>query len=81
MFVGMPAAAWLLAVYLIRRLDTAQQTYDMSKRVFVAVLPKRHRVLVIILFLAAFLFMELMWRVMFQYLVAFMQMRDALVVR
>jgi hypothetical protein len=36
-------------------------------------------VLGILLFVAAFLFMELMWRIMFEYLIAFMQMRDALV--
>ncbi len=77
--VGMPLAAWLLALYLMRRLDPAQHTYDMSKRMFVTVLPKRHRVLVIVLFSAAFLFMELMWRLMFEYLIAFMQIRDALV--
>jgi hypothetical protein len=43
--------------------------------------PLRWRLLGLILFVAAFLFMELMWRMLFEYLIAFMQMRDALVGR
>ena len=33
-----------------------------------------------LLFLAAFLFMELLWRLLFEYLIAFLQMREALLI-
>jgi hypothetical protein len=75
----MPLAAWLTAVYLMRRYDPAREAYDAGKHLFVAVLPKRHRVLGVALFVLTFLFMELLWRLMFEYLIAFMQIRDALV--
>ncbi len=77
--VGMPLAAWLSARYLLRRVSIAQDALDTGKRLVASGTCLRHRVLFIAMFMAAFLFMELMWRMMFEYLIAFMQMRDALV--
>ncbi len=39
---------------------------------------RRDRIAAAMLFLAAFLFMELLWRLLFEYLIAFLQMREAL---
>ena len=39
---------------------------------------RRDRVALTLLFLAAFLFMELLWRLLFEYLIAFLQMREVL---
>jgi hypothetical protein len=75
----MPVAAWLVALYLIRRFNSARAIYEAGMGLFAATVPLRWRLLGLVLFVAAFLFMELMWRMMFEYLIAFMQMRDALV--
>ena len=77
--LGMPLAAWWMADRLLRRYAPARDAVDSGRRLFVAMLPTRHRILAVGLFLAAFLFMELLWRMMFEYLIAFMQIRDALV--
>lgn len=76
---GMPLAAWLSAAYLMRRCNPGRDAYALSKHLFVMSVPKRRRVQAIALFAAAFMFMELMWRLMFEYLIAFMQIREALV--
>ena len=77
--VVMPVAAWLAALYLIRRFRSAREIYAKGMGLFTATVPLRWRLLGFIMFAAAFLLMELMWRMMFEYLIAFMQMRDALV--
>ncbi len=76
--LGVPFAAWGLLIWLRRRygrLDQAIQTGGALARRYTR---RRDRVLFLLLFLAAFLFMELMWRLLFEYLIAFLQMRDAL---
>lgn len=76
--LGVPFAAWGLLIWLRRRyghLDQALQTGGELARRYTR---RRDRVLFLLLFLAAFLFMELMWRLLFEYLIAFLQMRDAL---
>jgi len=73
-----PLAAWLLALWLSRRLGRWLDLPRQGRDRLWAQLPLRYRLLVILLALAAFLFMELLWRLLFEYLIAFMQMRDAL---
>lgn len=77
--VVMPVAAWLAALYVLRRVRSAQAIDDFGKGLLAATLPRRWRLLALMLFIVAFAFMELMWRMMFEYLIAFMQMRDALI--
>ena len=79
--LGVPFAAWGLLVWLRRRygrLDQAIQTGGELARRYTR---RRDRILFPPLFLAVFLFMELMWRLLFEYLIAFLQMREALLVQ
>jgi hypothetical protein len=79
--LGVPFAAWALLVWLRRRygpLDQAIQTGGELARRYTR---RRDRVLFLLLFVAAFLFMELMWRLLFEYLIAFLQMREALLLQ
>lgn len=77
--VVMPVAAWLLALYLMRRVEPIRAAYRSGRDLLTARVPLRWRLLGILLLLAMFFLMELMWRILFEYLIAFMQMRDALV--
>lgn len=77
--VAMPLAAWLMAVYLVRRLPPVRDAYRVGMNLMTRHVPLRWRLAGLLMFVLAFLFMELMWRMLFEYLIAFMQMRDALV--
>jgi hypothetical protein len=75
--IGMPLMAWGMWLWLGRfalwkwmRATTA----DVSRQV----IPKRWRVAGILVFLLCFLCMELIWRMMFEFLIAYLQMHDAL---
>lgn len=75
--IGMPLMAWGVWLWLDRFLlwkwmrGTAA---DATRRV----VPKRWRLTGILLFVLCFLCMELMWRMMFEFIIAYLQMRDAL---
>lgn len=75
----MPVVAWLAMVLLLRRFEPLDQAFQAGIRVFDSLIPLRWRLLILLVMLLMFVSMELGWRVMFEFLIAFMQMRDALV--
>lgn len=81
-FIGaviLPFGSWLATVWLVRSskvLNTAQE--HISDATW-KTLSTTQKVYVTLFFLFFFLFMQLLWRMMFEFLIAFIQMRDALV--
>ncbi len=77
--LGMP----LLAAWMAYRLGTLspdlQRRLQRQGRLLFRQLPRRYQVWMILLSVLAFVFMNIIWRMMFEYLIAFMQMRDALI--
>ncbi|MBP6808700.1 MAG: DUF4282 domain-containing protein [Chromatiaceae bacterium] len=76
--LGVPFAAWALLVWLRRRFGLLDQAIQSGGEIARRYTRRRDRVALALLFLAAFLFMELLWRLLFEYLIAFLQMREAL---
>ncbi|MDF1874325.1 DUF4282 domain-containing protein [Sulfurimonas sp. SAG-AH-194-I05] len=56
----------------------AKKLYQYPKDSLNKMLPNSYKVKLIALSVMFFLFMEILWRMMFEYLFAFLQMRDAL---
>ncbi len=77
--VGIPLVAWIMLVYLNRRFGVVKQALENGKTWYVANIPAKYRLRMLVIYLAMFLMLELFWRMMFEYLIAFMQMRNALV--
>ena len=74
----MPLAAWGAWLWMRRRWPLMGQLFDEGKRVTETSIPRRHRWLAIGLMIAGFLFMELLWRMLFEFLIAYLQMHEAL---
>ena len=74
----LPVAIWLLFVWLIRKYELVSNAYESGKGIIWESLGTRQKIKVIVLFVCAFLFMELFWRMLFEFLIAYMQIRDAL---
>jgi hypothetical protein len=74
----MPLATWGLMVWARRRAQVLGDAYEFARGLALDRLSPRQRALVIALALGAFVFMELLWRMMFEFLIAYLQMRDAL---
>ena len=75
--IGVPVFLWYSKNYLLKKFSFFQDAYDGAGAVF-GTLSKKQQRLTIALFLAAFLFMELMLRMMFEMIIAYFDIHDYL---
>jgi len=78
--VAMPLLAWILAARLGRRYALVAQTAQTLRGLMAALTRPRDRWRVVALTAGLFLFLELLWRMMFEFLIAYLQIRDALLI-
>jgi hypothetical protein len=74
----LPIATWALLTWLMRKCRLINATYENGKEIIWKSLNKKQQTNLVALFISSFLFMELFWRMLFEFLIAYMQIRDAL---
>lgn len=74
----LPIATWALLTWLMRKYRLINATYENGKEIIWKSLNKKQQTKLVALFISSFLFMELFWRMLFEFLIAYMQIRDAL---
>ena len=74
----LPIGLWLLLTWLIRKYKLLNTTYKNGKKLLWKSLNRKQQTKFVAFFIISFLFMELFWRMLFEFLIAYMQMRDAL---
>jgi len=74
----LPVGLWFFLMWLIRKYELLHTAYENTKALLWASLSVKHRIIFAALWILAFLFMELFWRMFFEFLIAYMQIRDAL---
>ena len=74
----LPAGAWYLVTWLIQKYEFVNIAYEKGKDTIWNSLNKKQKNKLIIFFVSSFIFMELFWRMLFEFLIAYMQIRDAL---
>lgn len=74
----LPAGAWYLVIWLIQKYELVNIAYEKGKDTLWNSLNKKQKNKLIVFFVSSFLFMELFWRMLFEFLIAYMQIRDAL---
>jgi hypothetical protein len=80
--LGVPIMGWIAARWLLRRLRWMAPAYTSGRAAMNRLTRRRDRRLVGTLFALMFIFMflamEIGWRMMFEFMLAYFQMRDAL---
>jgi hypothetical protein len=76
--IAIPFSGWFLASWIIRKYLLASDVCESGKTTLSNITSKKDRVLLYALFILFFIFMEIIWRMMFEFLIAYFQMRDAL---
>jgi hypothetical protein len=76
--VILPIFSWILLSWLIEKYKLLDTSYKSGKELFWKLLTKKQQGKFIAFFVVVFLFMELFWRMLFEFLIAYMQIRDAL---
>jgi hypothetical protein len=74
-----PFVMWRCMKWLLKRYPWAADLHAQGKSIVWQQLPSDKKWKVVLLFVAMFLMAEIFWRMLFEYLIAFMQMHDALV--
>jgi len=74
-----PVAMWWCMRWLVRRYPLLGEIRHQGKAVLWHLLPGAVKWKMAALFAAMFLFGELLWRLLFEFLIGYMQMHDALV--
>ena len=73
-----PFFVWALSRWLMKKYALLGDAHSKGKEILWNTLSAKQKVKLAAVPLVAFIFMELFWRMLFEYLIAFMQMRDAL---
>ena len=74
----LPAGAWYLVTWLMQKYELVNIAYEKGKDTIWNSLNKKQKNKLIMFFVSSFIFMELFWRMLFEFLIAYMQIRDAL---
>ncbi len=74
----LPAGAWYLVTWLMQKYELVNIVYEKGKDTIWNSLNKKQKNKLIMFFVSSFIFMELFWRMLFEFLIAYMQIRDAL---
>ncbi len=76
--VILPVGIWFLSIWLIKKYKFIDDAHKKVKEEIWGLLNKKQQVKLVALVMTFFLFMELFWRMLFEFLIAYMQIRDAL---
>jgi len=74
----LPIVIWLLLTWLMRKYRLLNTAYESGKEIIWKSLNKKQQTKFVVFFVISFIFMELFWRMFFEFLIAYMQIRDAL---
>jgi len=73
-----PFFMWIFSRWLMKKYALLGDAHSKGKEIFLSVLSAKQKLILVVIFIVTFIFMELFWRMLFEYLIAFMQMRNAL---
>lgn len=74
----LPVGMWLLLLWIIRKYKVFNSAYEGGKEIIWQSFNRKQKTKLLAFLVISVLFMELFWRMLFEFLIAYMQMRDAL---
>ena len=76
--VILPIVLWVYAKPLIAKYKLMSDSYFKGKEFLWKLLDKKQKIRLIGIGIPLFIFIQILWRLLFEFLIAFMQIRDAL---
>ena len=74
----LPVGLWVLLNWVVRKYKLICATYESGKEMLWKSLSRKQKIKFVTFFITLFLLMELFWRMLFEFLIAYMQIRDVL---
>jgi len=75
----MPFFIWFVSRLIMKKIRFMEEGYEAGKSMVWKSMTLKYKVLFVVLLVMMFLFMQILWRMMFEFLIAYMQIREALV--
>lgn len=76
--IVLPVSLLFLGKWLLREFNIINSVYNSGKAIIWKSLNSGQKIKLTMAFICCFIFMELFWRMLFEFLIAYMQIRDAL---
>ena len=76
--VVIPVIFWLLTLWLVNKYEVFKRVNSLTKEFIWKALTIKQKIGLVGFLLLGFLFMELFWRMLFEFLIAYLQIRDAM---
>lgn len=76
--LGVPIGSWFFALWIKRKYLLVSDIYESSKKMIFSVTKTKDRMLFYVLFALLVFCMEIIWRMVFEFLIAYFQMRNVL---
>lgn len=76
--IGVPVGGWIFSDWVRRKYRLVSEAHESVKAAILKTTRRRDRLLFAMLFISIFIFLEIIWRMMFEFLIAYLQMRNAL---
>ena len=76
--IVMPVFIWFISRWIMKKISMMEESYQIAKNMAWGSMSFKYKVIFIFLFLMTFIFMQIIWRMMFEFLIAYMQMREVL---
>ncbi|MCK4709531.1 MAG: DUF4282 domain-containing protein [Gammaproteobacteria bacterium] len=74
----LPVGVWFLVFRLINKYNFLHTSFTKGKEIVWNLLNRKQQIQLVFFYVFLFLFMEVFWRMLFEFLIGYMQMRDAL---
>lgn len=74
----LPIGTWILLIRLIHKYRILNKIYENGEEIIWKSLNTKQKTKFLAFFVSIFVFVELFWRMLFEFLIAYMQIRDAL---
>ena len=75
----LPLIIWKFSTRITSQFRLLNTLYEKGQRLVWKILSTKQRLIVVFVFLSMLIMMEIIWRMMFEFLIAYMQIREALI--
>ncbi|MDQ7031545.1 MAG: DUF4282 domain-containing protein [Desulfonauticus sp.] len=75
----LPLTVGIILMWLVQKSPTISSFFEKSKKLFWNNLQIKHKIILGIIFICCFLLLETIWRMIFEFLIAYIQIRNSLI--
>jgi len=77
--IVMPIFIWFFSRWIMKKIVAVESSYQKAKSLAWRSFSLKYKIVFVTLFIISFMFMQLLWRMAFEFLIAYIQIREVIV--